>query len=288
MAKKLDTFVLTFLTFTLLFLWSRFFIDDLIWSLVFSAIVCFLIVLCIRAFSIKIKKRPYSIERLSREFSLKGNNYTAQLIADALKNPSIEVENNMLKFGSTCIICNFKFSNLSSADVASAYQLAISKSLKSVVLLCRGVDRQALSLTVGLPVKIEILKTGAVYRFLFRMNALPQLDKEKYKFSFKYIFDVALKRQNAKFFIFSGLLLLSLSYFTPLKLYYLCFGSSLLLLAILCLSPLGHIGEESKHKLFDTFSVKEDLDNNDSTFSVRKDKHSRDYDDDDYYDDRLN
>ncbi|HKL93874.1 MAG TPA: hypothetical protein VJZ69_01160 [Clostridia bacterium] len=254
MAKKFDALILTLLSFILLFLWSRFFIHNIVWSLIFSSALSFLIVLCVRAFSVKIKKRPYSVERLSREFALRGNEYVADYLAKTLNNPFIEASGNILKLGGILLICNFKFSNLSSSDIASAYQTAQKRSAKKVVMLCRGADRPAIALSTNLDVKFEIVKTGALYRYLQRMNALPELDKDKFKFSLKYIFDVALKRQNAKYYIFSGIMLLFLSYFTPLKLYYLCFGTSLLVLAILCLSPLGHVGEESKHKIFDTFA----------------------------------
>lgn len=254
MAKKFDALVLTLLTYILIFLWSRFFIGNIVWSLIFSSVLTFLIVLCARFVTTKIKKRPYSVERLSREFALRGNEYAADYLSKVFNNPFVKVNKNTLLCGDTLIICLFKFANVSSSDIATAYQTAKQADAKKAIVLCRGVDRPSTSLTVNLDVKFDIVKTGAVYRYLFKKNALPELSKEKFKFSLGYIFDITLKRQNAKFYIFSGLMLLFLSYFTPLKLYYLCFGTSLFVLAILCLSPLGHIGEEGKHKIFDAFA----------------------------------
>lgn len=267
MAKRFDGFFLTFLTYLLLFVWSRYFIKSLALSLIFSGVLCLLLVLSFRGMAKTIKKKPYSADRLANEFALKGNSYAASVIFAAMKNPAAKLSGDTIKLNSVWIICAFKFSGISQSDVASAYQKALAENVKNIVLLCRAADRPSQSLAVGLDVKIEIVKISAVFRYLNKKIALPDLKKQKTKFSLRYIFESALKRQHAKFFAFSGIMLFFLSYFTPLKLYYLCFGTSLFVLAILCLTPLGQIGDDNSGKFFESLeNNNENIIENDDRF----------------------
>lgn len=179
MAKKIDGFLLTLIGFVLVFVWSRFFIKDLIWSLLFAAAVCLFLVFCAKAVSKNIKNRPYSAERLANEFALRGNDYAASVLFSAFDNPDAVLEKNIIVCGKNMFFCCFKFSGISAGDVASAYQAALEKDAEFVVLLGRGFDRAALSLCADLPVKIKIVKISAVYRYLFKKKRAARARKEK-------------------------------------------------------------------------------------------------------------
>ena len=90
----------------------------------------------------------------------------------------------------------------------------------------------------------------AVYRWLSKRGALPNLKRVKQKFSLSAFFEAALRRSNLKNYLFSGVILVSVAFLTPLKIYYLVFGSISLFMALLTLTPLGkgHFGGD---KIFD-------------------------------------
>ena len=83
------------------------------------------------------------------------------------------------------------------------------------------------------------MRTRALYRFLARRGALPPLEKRRFSFSLRAFLTVALSRKNLKNYLFTGTLLLSVAFLTPLKGLYLAFGCLSLVLALLTLTPLG-------------------------------------------------
>ncbi len=248
MAKKIDKFFLIFITYFTLVAWSRFLFNSFILCLLFSAVVCLLICLAAAPLTKKVKRKPYSPDRLAQEFAIKGNNYAATVVAQALKCKAVKNKSSLV-CDDVFIQCAFKFSALSVGDIASSYQKAREKKAKQLFLLCKSADRQSYSLASALDIKIEIVKIAQVFRFLQSKNALPQIEKLNLKFSLRYILQSALRRQNALLFAISGGLLCFMSYFTPLKIYYLCFGTSLLLLTILCLSPLAQVGSSNEKSI---------------------------------------
>ena len=63
-----------------------------------------------------------------------------------------------------------------------------------------------------------------------------------------------LSKSNVKGLIFSGVILIATAFFTPLKIYYMVFGSISLLLALLSFTPLGK-ETPAYEKLVDLFSA---------------------------------
>ena len=57
-------------------------------------------------------------------------------------------------------------------------------------------------------------------------------------------------RRNFKNYMFSGVVLISISFFTPLKIYYIVFGTILLAFALLSLTPIGN-GTINSPKVFE-------------------------------------
>ncbi|MEG2451089.1 MAG: hypothetical protein RSB09_05070, partial [Clostridia bacterium] len=87
-------------------------------------------------------------------------------------------------------------------------------------------------------------------------NALPNLKPKRVKFSLSAFFATLFQRSNTKNYIFSAVILLSVAYLTPLKIYYLVFGSLSLLFALLTLTPLGK-GSFKLSKVFDALDKEE-------------------------------
>ena len=75
------------------------------------------------------------------------------------------------------------------------------------------------------------------------VSGIKQLDRKcphrRFSFSLRAFLTVALSRKNLKNYLFTGTLLLSVAFLTPLKGLYLAFGCLSLVLALLTLTPLG-------------------------------------------------
>lgn len=113
----------------------------------------------------------------------------------------------------------------------------------------KSIDRHAWQIANLEDINIEIVKAKQVYKFLAKHNALPVLKKPRQKFSFKALLQTILSRRNFKNYAFSGAVLVLVSFLTPLKIYYIVFGTILLVLALLTLT-LGN-GTLSSPKAFE-------------------------------------
>ena len=103
----------------------------------------------------------------------------------------------------------------------------------------RAADRRAFGVFAFFPMNVSVVRTRALYRFLARRGALPPLEKRRSSLSLRAFLTVALSRKNLKNYLFTGTLLLSVAFLTPLKGLYLAFGCLSLVLALLTLTPLG-------------------------------------------------
>lgn len=196
------------------------------------------------------KSKPYSVDRLELELCMRENQYAINLLLSVIKNGEFENTNSYILLKNSVIIADFKFSALSYADVNSALQIAMKHGKKKIYMLAKSIDRKAYQLANIRQVDIELVKTRALYKFLKKHNALPNLKRQKVKLNLKQLIEIVLSRRNLKSYIFSGTILIAVSFLTPLKIYYLTFGTILLVLALLSLTPLGN-GQISSKKAFE-------------------------------------
>lgn len=221
------------------FVWSVLLFADWRIALVFSIAFTICVAILLRSL-IKRKNTPYGVDRLALEFALRDDEYVIKLLLSAIKNDKIENGRNYILLENGVIISKFKFSPLSPSDVANVCGIAKKLDRKEAFVIAKGIDRRAFQIADVEGVKVQIIKTKAVFKFLKKHNALPSLSKAKTKISAKGFFEIALSRQNFKHYAFSGGVLLLTSFMTPLKVYYLIVGSILLALALICLTPLGN------------------------------------------------
>ena len=249
MAKAIDYIGASIIITLTTFVWSVLLFKNTAGALVFSVALSLVTVLSIRYFS-KKKQKPYTYDRLESEFCMRGGEYVIELIVSALKNPKIENGSNYILLENCIIIANFKFSPLGGSDIANICKTAKAYQKNSVFLLTKSVDRKAWQVAYLQDVKIEIVKTKQVFRFLAKHNALPALKKPKQKASVRAVFETVFSRKNFKNYLFSGAVVIFTSFFTPLKIYYIVVGTILFALALLTLTPVGN-GNISSPKVFD-------------------------------------
>ncbi len=259
MAKIIDYISLTIILFILSFTLLTLAFDNFVVAMIIACVISAIVSISIYKFS-KGKGNPYTYSRLELEFCLNGNKYVIDLILSVLKNGQNErsiIKNDVFENGdnyilleNSLIIANFKFSALNLADISTICNFAKIKGFNKVFLLTKGVDRRAYQVAELKGVKIAVVKTSKIFKFLKKHNALPDLKKIKRKGSIKYLLDIALSRNNFKSYAFSGIVLILSSFLTPLRIYYLVFGTLSLALALLTLTPLGH-GHILSQKAFD-------------------------------------
>ena len=230
------------------FAWATFafknWIGALIFSCAFTAVAIFTV-----SYVQKKKAKPYSWERLELEFCLRGNEYAIKTLLCAIKNADFDNSRNYIMLEKGIIIANFKFSPLGTSDVASACNLAAKHEKNEIFLLAKGIDRKAYQIANLEKIKLNLIKTKQIFRFLAKRNALPDLKKTKTKFDFRALAETMLNRRNFKNYAFSGGILILVSFITPLKIYYIVFGTLTLLMALLTLTPLGN-GSITSPKVF--------------------------------------
>lgn len=196
------------------------------------------------------KSKPYSVDRFELELCMRENEYAINLLLSVIKNGKFENTRSYILLKNSLIVANFKFSALSYADINSALQIAVKHGKKKIYMLAKSIDRKAYQLANIQQSDIELVKTKALYKFLQKNNALPNLKKQKVKLNLKQLIEIILSRHNLKSYLFSGTILVAVSFLTPLKVYYLTFGTILLMLALLSITPLGN-GQITSQKVFD-------------------------------------
>ncbi len=249
MAKTIDYIALCITVFLLTFVWSTVLFSDWVAALIFSLALSLLILFTVKYVGGKHNK-PYDYDRLSLEFSVKGSEYLINLIKTTLENGKFESGSNYILLDDAILIAAFRFNILGIGDMSAIYQLASEHKKKKLYVMARGIDRRAYNALLLQDVTLTVIKIKPIYRYLQKHNALPKLKRERKRFSFAALSETMFRRSNTKNYIFSGVMLIAVAFLTPLKIYYLVFGSVSLLLAILTLTPLGK-GEFRSAKAFE-------------------------------------
>lgn len=249
MAKALNYIFASVIVMLATFVWSALLFKNAIGAIIFSIAFSFAIVVSVYYFS-KRNQKPYTYDRLETEFCIRGGAYVIELLKTTLKNTKIENGCNYILLKNSMIIANFKFSPLGGNDIASVCRLAKTHDKNHVYLIAKAIDRKAWQVANLEDIKMEIVKTKQVFKFLAKHNALPVLKKSKQKLSISALMQTVFSRRNFKNYMFSGVVLISISFFTPLKIYYIVFGTILLAFALLSLTPIGN-GTINSPKVFE-------------------------------------
>lgn len=249
MAKALNYIFASVIVMLATFVWSALLFKNAIGAIIFSIAFSFAIVVSAYYFS-KRNQKPYTYDRLETEFCIRGGAYVIELLKTTLKNTKIENGCNYILLENSMIIANFKFSPLGGNDIASVCRLAKTHNKNHVYLIAKAIDRKAWQVANLEDIKMEIVKTKQVFKFLANHNALPVLKKSKQKLSISALMQTVFSRRNFKNYMFSGVVLISISFFTPLKIYYIVFGTILLAFALLSLTPVGN-GTINSPKVFE-------------------------------------
>ena len=147
------------------------------------------------------------------------------------QTPEIQIRRigkNRLSTEKEIYFIHFSFAPINADDVAEVARL---KTNRKKILLCSRAEDAAITLCKRL--HIELQNGEDVFFTAQKTNAFPEsfLGAEE-EISTKRPFQLCLSKSNARRFLISGALVLSLSTLTPFTTYYLVFGGILLLVAL--------------------------------------------------------
>ena len=238
MAKAIDLATLTVAVFLFTLVWATLLFDKWAGAIIFAAGMT-----AVAVFTFVYKKqrryRPYHPDRLAAELCVRGDEYLVDLLKKASGNSALECGEDYVRLGDTMWFAAFRFVKLGPADLCARLRRAEKAGAIRAVILTRAADRRAFGVARCFPVKLSVVRTRALFRFLSKRRALPALERFPTGFSPKAFVAAALSRNNLKNYMFSGIVLISVAFLTPLKIYYLVFGSLSLAMALLTLTPLA-------------------------------------------------
>lgn len=253
MARIVDLVSLAVITFMLTFVWTTAAFSS--WGAVFAVSVAAALMVTVTAVYIRRRSgKPCSCDRLTVECALRPPSYLIGLLRAAALADGIEFGDNYILTPDAVIFAAVKLGALGLNDLKSLLTKAEELDRKRVFVITHTVDRRAYRLTEYFKVRVTPVKMRTVYRWLKKHDVLPDLTRIKTKFSLAAFFEAAFRRSNLKHYLFSGLILVSVAFLTPLKIYYLIFGSISLIMALLTLTPLGK-GPFADEKILDTLDT---------------------------------
>ena len=253
MARIVDLVSLAVITFMLTFVWTTAAFSS--WGAVFAVSVAAALMVTVSAVYIRRGSgKPCSCDRLTVECALRPPSYLIGLLRAAALADGIEFGDNYILTPDAVIFAAVKLGALGLNDLKSLLTKAEELDRKRVFVITHTVDRRAYRLTEYFNVRVTPVKMRTVYRWLKKHDALPDLTRIKTKFSLAAFFEAAFRRSNLKHYLFSGLILVGVAFLTPLKIYYLIFGSISLIMALLTLTPLGK-GPFADEKILDTLDT---------------------------------
>ena len=179
------------------------------------------------------KSEERTKEKLLLHLNLSDVEHNVEFIKNLLTKQAPETQirrigKNRLSTQSEIYFVHFSFAPVNADDVAEAARL---KTNRKKILLCSRAEDAAILLCKRL--RIELQNGEEVFFAVQKADAFPErfLGDEEETAS-KRPFQLCFAKSNARRFLLSGALVLSLSTLTPFTAYYLIFGSILLLAAL--------------------------------------------------------
>ena len=251
--KIFNVFFRICLTFLACLIWFRYFVNNLTFALIYTAILTFVIELTIHFFlerknsKNKLKKEEEKlVEKISYNFiynpefaldyfdKLCNINYLSEKKKDFL----VLTRKNEVDGEKTILFPSFSFNSFSSQNLIDVLRKTEKFNASKIVVCCNQVSNDAISLAKKQEKKIVLLDSKGTYLKLAKPhNFFPENLKEfdfSVKPKFKDLLKNSISRKRAKSYLFSSLILLFSSFVIRMNIYYLVFASVLLVLSIIC------------------------------------------------------
>jgi len=233
----------------LIFIWSRYFIDDLLLSIVITVTVTTLISFGIAQKKHKKDKNTTILTTNSKKLEAFKNYFlylTPNEVIDKIKSKVggqvAPNDNNLLVLKNTLYIVIRKFNPLTKDDIIPYLQNLDTSKISTITVITPNIEPDCLNYLKNISnihFEIELIDKIATTYFEneFNDNELNLKTKIQFKqnaiITFKLFILMLLKPQNIKGYFFSALILLFASLIVPQKIYYYIFASILIILALI-------------------------------------------------------
>lgn len=231
------TFILSFLTLNYFFSRSLAIVFSGILSLLFS-ILTFKVINDKKIKFRLSKKESEDLNKIISQLNLSTPLEQLSLFDKALKKDGYSLENKnsflYLPEKKIAIFLNFKFDSTTKTDIVKAFNL-VNKADK-IYILAENFSKEIEDFASRFDGRINLISANKIYHFLVKTEVFPKT-KIELKTSKKVKFSdliVLLDKKKAKTHLGLGVIFLTLSYFVPIKLYYIIFGCSFLILSLFC------------------------------------------------------
>ena len=238
----LDTLFVWFASFTLSIVLLRYYSTSPIAVVTAVAISLLLSILFVKRTN---KKRQSKIngkkERLNRDQTLLTLNFMPtknlySLFERMLKTYDVKFSRSgnviTLPSHNAVILLSCGIDGVSKTDVVKTYNRTLKDGVGAI--FCTSISQEVLDFSKRFSDKIKIVDGDKVYAYLKNADALPQPNVTILPPKKPNIVRAFFEKRNAKRYLFLGLSFFLMSFFVSIKLYYITFGSALIIFAIAC------------------------------------------------------
>ncbi len=247
--NAIDIVLTSCIFFVLFFAWIRFYSKNVYLSIFSSIFITFLLVFFLFFYKRKkdtkkeltLKQKNLALDtalqlRFSSAKSVRS--YFKKLLENKFKTEEkkdglLITKNNKLNFFVPC----FSEEIFKSDDLARLYSKAKEYNADEITISAVTFDDNCKNLSKAITnIKITLLDAFETYTQLIEpSNELPEkvVNTQKAKLTFRQLLSYALSKERTKSYFMLGIVLIISSFFVLFKIYYLIFGSILMLMAVL-------------------------------------------------------
>lgn len=244
--KTFDVFFRLILEFLFVFVWCRYYISNLLLSIlltvVFTAIIELLYIFILNK---KNKNKSIKQQELSdmisytNTFIYTEKTYSLNFFLELAKTKHCATKKSdyiIIDHITTKVVLFpfFMYKDFTADDLIYVYNKTKSSNPSKIIVCTNNIDSSVFKIIDKLPIKIFVLDYEQTYiKLLKEYNFYPKKTElaSTPKQSFKQLISYALNKKRTKGYFFTSVLLLIYSFFIPYKLYYVIMSSILLLLS---------------------------------------------------------
>lgn len=247
-----DQLFVAFISFVVCFLFFNFFVER---AVAFTLSLClgslFTLLSVYRARGKRIKsllerQELELIQKFTDALNFSSRAEQNSLLEKALKNKGVQFERKkggfLIKNKPLAVFMRFGFDKVGKSDILKIFNSVDKCNL--IYILSHKFDGEVVDFSSRFDGKIRLISQEKVYAFFKEQNALPSnkyagfVEPKKNKVKLVNL----LKKSNAKKFLLFGLAFLFMSYFSPIKLYYIICSCLFLIFSLI----LRLFGKEEK------------------------------------------
>ncbi len=222
--------------FLVMFSCASYYIFNKSWLFVPLTIICFICFKCgyMHALNRRKNKKELPLNDILFCFSMMTQIEQRDYFVKTLPKDSCTITgDNTFIYNGKAYATLIKFGAPSADDFCK-----IVRKHNDIYVIGKKISRESLLLAKKMGLYVHQVSLKKMRRYLINHNAVPKLPnatKQKEKLQIKEMLKDIITKKRAKYYLFSCVTMLTLSFFVPYTIYYLVFGSIFALLTITCM-----------------------------------------------------